>query len=179
MYGVFGGRGGLAFQPACPHEIGHATSRLRDHEFPDSRLAPAARAQQRGVLAAQYYRARRLIEYRDRAKERERIADGAQQLLMGPMVPHLQHRARGDQRDRAVSRPETALDVPWFPRMVFLVFGDAAGVLSGRAHRCAVRYPRRVTEAVQQQQPDGAADRGVGTHAGTEYVVAGIDPELG
>ena len=168
----------LAIDAPGALEVGDAPAGVLDDEFADALLAPAACAQELGVLAAEYHRAGGAIEYRERAQERERIGDAAQQLLGVAIVPDLEHRACRDERHRALVWTEAALDVPRFPRMVLFVLGDAAGVFSRRTHRRPVRDTRRVAKTIEQDEAQGASDGRIGAHARSENVIRGVDAEL-
>ena len=127
------------------------------------------------MLAPSYHCAGRASKNRNRAQERHCVADRPQQPFMVAVVPDLDHGARRHERDRAVFPPEAAFHVPRLPRMVFLVLGDTARVFARRAHGCAIRNAGAVFQTIEKHEPQRAADRRIGAHAGSKHIIGRVN----
>ena len=82
-----------------------------------------------------------------------------------------------DHGDRAFIGGEAPLDVQRLPRVGVFMLADAEGVLAGVAVLAEIDFRRDGAAEVDQDQPHGPADGGVGPPARSEDAVAVVDPE--
>ena len=91
-----------------------------------------------------------------------------------------QHVVAGLRREHGDGRSpggDAARYVQRLPRARRLVLGEAERVLSGPALRGLIEDAGTTVETVQQDEPERAADGGVGAHARAEQVAAGMQPD--
>src|SRR5262249_7510918 len=173
------GRGDLAGKAARALVVGDAATRVLHEELLDVALAPAARAQDRAVLAGEDDQ--RLVEatHVGDAAVRQRVGKAEQERLRrgGELVVYLIETVRGVDGHRALITTEAALDVQRLPRVLVLVLGEAERVLAGIAEDGPIEEAGTRVHHVHHHEPHRPADRGVRARALAEGVVAGVHTE--
>ena len=146
--------------------------------LPDFFFGPSFLGQDRPVLAGEDQEILGLGTY---ARGEAQVgAKGRQHPLarVAQVVVPLVGRQRCKDGDRALLRPESPLHVQRRPGAVFLILGEAEGILPRVTDRAAVEGSGKRPDHVAHDEADGPADRRVGPPARSQEVVPRVDVQL-
>ena len=134
----------------------------------------------RGMLEAERHRAVTTEHGRigsDRAHRRAYRVQNAFRIV-ALVIRHAVRRFRSYRKHRRLVGRVAVLDMVGSERAVLLVLANAVAVLRGIAERALVEIGRASTADIKHDQPNCAADGGIGPVAGAEGIGAAVHADL-
>ena len=165
-----------AIDRAQPLHLRPAAPGLLVDVFLDLSAAPALTAQHFSVPVAHDPEPGSIVQVDAQPVAGHGVGGGVHQALGGDAVAVAQHLRvlDGCNSDRGLVGVESSGDVERLPRAAFLVLTDTDAELRQGTHASPVENVGPLLEHVNQDEPDGAPDGGVGPMAGAEQVASAV-----